>query len=551
MEGLRAAIGIAAEATEGFSEVEALEWTEEFLGRKGLSVPANLRTWINDAKGLTAPPPTPRLKGEAVDASAVPWAWEGFVMASAFTLLVAPPKVGKSALMVGMIGAWWHGEASYLGHAFHGQCPPVFIVGTDQPEGDWVTLLRREGLLGPGNTLGGPIEALWHTGAPLHLTPQGIATLAEKAAQHPGALFLVDSYHACVSPLGIDEATSAFDGPARALTEALGPHKATIVMIHHANKSVSGGNAINASRGSNSLPAAASLTILMSWLKTPAEGQTQSDYRVMVKTTGRAKGSSMLIELEDDGWMSHGNSEAAMQAEALADAALDLQGRQADAYDYIVDRYELAHAAVSGVELQDHLNLPQNKTKRVTDGLLKKGLIIKAGVTEPIGAGRPSQLFTPATPLPGNGVLSVSNGGNPEEVCLTRTQLRDKTSLIPITARSWGGVSSEEGGVKTPAQAETLAITGESLNPVKGMSVEKFQGGHWQNGWVIKDASNLDKVEIEKLGNRLMKFVSQRWLVDIRPCGGSPWPTAATPAQAEEPEAAQGLLDTADSEDWI
>ena len=259
----------------------------------------------------------------------------------------------------------------------------------------------------------------------------------------------------------------------------------------------------------------------------------------------------MLIELEDDGWMSHGNSEAAMQAEALADAALDLQGRQADAYDYIVDRYELAHAAVSGVELQDHLNLPQNKTKRVTDGLLKKGLINKAGVTEPIGAGRPSQLFTPATPLPGNGVLSVSNGGNPEEVCLTRTQLRDKTSLIPITARSWGGVSSEEGGVKTPAQAETLAITGESLNPVKGMSVEKFQGGHWQNGWVIKDASNLDKVEIEKLGNRLMKFVSQRWLVDIRPCGGSPWPTAATPAQAEEPEAAQGLLDTADSEDWI
>ena len=30
-------------------------------------------------------------------------------MAGAMNLLVAPPKIGKSALMVGMIAAWWQG----------------------------------------------------------------------------------------------------------------------------------------------------------------------------------------------------------------------------------------------------------------------------------------------------------------------------------------------------------------------------------------------------------------------------------------------------------
>ena len=129
--------------------------------------------------------------------------------------------------------------------------------------------------------------------------------LGEIASVNPGALFLLDSYHACCAPLGLEEAASSFDGPARQLAEALAPHKATLAMIHHTNKSVSGGNATNASRGSNALPAAASLTILMNWFKQPAEGQTQSDHRVVLKTQGRAKGTTLLIELQDDGWIHH------------------------------------------------------------------------------------------------------------------------------------------------------------------------------------------------------------------------------------------------------
>ena len=182
-----------------------------------------IRSYLTEARSNLSGAAKPRRRGERMDTTPTPWVWEGVVMAGTTNLLVAPPKVGKSALMAGMIGAWWRGDVNYLGHKLEGKCPPVFIIGTDQPENDWCTILKREGLTKNNGELAGPIECLWHTGAPLHLNDKGIAELETLASQNPGSFFLLDSYHACVSPLGIDEATSAFDGPARALASALAP----------------------------------------------------------------------------------------------------------------------------------------------------------------------------------------------------------------------------------------------------------------------------------------------------------------------------------------
>ena len=440
-----------------------------------------------------------------MDTTPTPWVWEGIVMAGTFNLLVAPPKVGKSALVVGMLGAWWHGEEHYLGQPLHGTCPPAFIVGTDQPENDWFTLFRREGLVDDAGTLAGPVEMLWHAGAPLHLTEEGVQRLVDVAKEHPGAFFLVDSYHACVSPLGIDEATSAFDGPARRLTEALAPYKATVVMIHHANKSVSGGNATHASRGSNALPAAASLTILMNWLKQPAEGQTQSDYRVVLKTQGRAKGATLLAELQDDGWISHGDGVTALQAEALADAEAELAGRQADAFDYIADRWELGEFPVSGTELAAHLNLPGNKANRCIQQLVRKGLIEQFGLTDPgPDGGRPSCLWKPSTPLPQEGVKKGEQVKNPSRVYEIR-------GLSPISSLSG---AAGGGGLNTPPP---------------GTPVERLTDGQWLNGWVVQDASNPHAVTIAKLGQPTYRIRNLRWEVEVRCCTGSPFPTPQPP----------------------
>ena len=462
---------------------------------------------LSKAEGAINGVCAPRMRGEKMDTTPTPWAWEGVIMSGTFNLLVAPPKVGKSALMVGMISAWFHGEESYLGQPLHGPCPRVFIVGTDQPESDWNTLFKREGLVDRDGNLAGPIEMLWHTGAPLHLTDEGTAHLGEIAAANPGALFLLDSYHACCAPLGLEEAASSFDGPARQLAEALAPHKATLAMIHHTNKSVSGGNATNASRGSNALPAAASLTILMNWFKQPAEGQTQSDHRVVLKTQGRAKGTTLLIELQDDGWIHHGDGESVLAAEAMQEAADDLQGRQADIFDYMCERWAAGEFPVSTNELQDVAKCNASKVLRALRALEKKGLIYQHGQLEALVAGgRPQFLWAPHE-------ASGDIGGNRGKGGNTSRASHGEIGFTP----------------KTPNHPNTLGTFAEGvLPPSPGTPVELLRNGEWSNGWVVAAASNSDNVRAAKLGNSMITVGNLRWGLDVRVCESSPFKAEPT-----------------------
>ena len=449
---------------------------------------------LSKAQGQIAGVSVPRKRGERMDTTKTPWSWEGVIMSGTFNLLVAPPKVGKSALMVGMISAWFHGEESYLGQKLHGACPKVYIIGTDQPESDWNTLFKREGLVNSDGELSGPVEMLWHTAAPLHLTVEGIKHLSEIAEENPGSFFLLDSYHACCAPLGLEEAASSFDGPARQLAEAIAPHKATLAMIHHTNKSVSGGNATNASRGSNALPAAASLTILMNWFKQPAEGQTQSDHRVVLKTQGRAKGTTLLIELEDDGWVHHGDGENVLAAEAMQEAADDLQGRQADVFDYIKERWLLGEFTVAGTELASHFNLERNKTSRCLRGLVRKGLVEEAGLADPgVLGGRPSPLYRPAR-------ASSPEAWQTSQTSQTSPSITIERGLTPLTPSPRTDLGS---GFDTPAV---------------GAPVELLRNNEWCNGWVVANASNMDSIRAAKLGSPNVLISNLRWELDVRPC---------------------------------
>ena len=457
------------------------------------------------AQGTVSGVCLPRMRGEKMDTTPTPWAWEGVIMAGTFNLLVAPPKVGKSALMVGMISAWFHGEQSYLGQPLHGVCPKVFIVGTDQPESDWHTLFKREGLVDREGNMSGPVEMLWHTGAPLHLTEGGIAHLGEIAEANPGALFLLDSYHACCAPLGLEEAASSFDGPARQLAEAVAPYKATLAMIHHTNKSVSGGNATNASRGSNALPAAASLTILMNWFKQPAEGQTQNDYRVVLKTQGRAKGTTLLIELQDDGWIHHGDGESVLAAEAMQEASDELQGRQADIFDHMCERWAAGEFPVSTNELQEIAKCNASKVLRALRALEKKGLVYQHGQLEALVAGgRPQFLWAPIE-------ASRDIGGSRGERGNTSHASHGEIGFTP----------------KTPKPPNTLGSFVEGfLPPSPGTPVELHRNNVWSNGWVVVDASNADSVKAAKLGNTNITVGSLRWDLDVRLCQSSPFKEA-------------------------
>lgn len=467
---------------------------------------ADLRTFILEARGARVGIAQPRMQGEKIDTTPVKWVWEGVLMAGSLNLLVAPPKIGKSALMIGMIAAWARGDASYLGQPLHGDCPNVYIVGTDQPESDWFTLLQREGLVGEGSTLGDPVKMLWSAGTPLHLTADGIDHLRMVSEADPGSLFLIDSYHACVSPMDIDEASSMLDRPARALMEALAPSKATVALIHHANKSVSGGNATSASRGSNALPAAASLTILMNWLRQPTDGQTQTDMRVILKTQGRARGCSLVAELSDGGWLLHGQGEDALRAEAFADAEAELTGRQADFFDFIADRWEALQSAVSITELAKHFGVESNKANRTVRQLERKGLLKQMGATETNG-GRPSLLFAPLSP---HLEPSPTGVGKTSETCETPRARIEKEGFSPFSSLP----HPPGGGVNfTPPLPEPNSPV-ELLQP----------DGSWLNGWKLHKDSTAHAITVWRLdpGANLIKRRNLRWGIDVRACQPAP-----------------------------
>tara|TARA_R110000772_G_C13262167_1_gene435497 strand:- start:752 stop:1489 length:738 start_codon:yes stop_codon:yes gene_type:complete len=242
----------------------------------------------------------------------------------------------------------------------------------------------------------------------------------------------------------------------------------------------------------------------MNWFKQPLEGQTQSDHRVVLKTQGRAKGSTLLIELHDDGWVHHGDGESVLAAEAMQDAADDLQGRQADVFDYIKERWLLGQFPVAGTEIASTFNLERNKASRCLRGLVRKGLAEEAGQAESgLEGGRPSVLYRPA------------GGTSPEAWQTSQTSQTSRASyeirgLPPLTPLTQGGGGR---GFDTPKP---------------GTPVERFQNGNWSNGWVVVDAQDLEHVKIAQLGNSNLRISNMRWDLDVRLCAGSPFKESDT-----------------------
>jgi hypothetical protein len=486
--------------------------------------------YLAQALGRNTGVPEPKQGGQNLDVSPVPWLWEGVIMRGRQNLVVAPPKVGKSALMVAVAAAALRGEPDFLGIPVHGQVNKVIIVGTDQNVSDWWVLFEREGLGVETVDQNGVRQheladgvILWSLEDAVQLNDNGLEAVAAMASKHPGSLVLVDTYHACVGQLGIEEASSDFDIPARKLEVVLSGTGSTTVLIHHTNKSVSGGNAITASRGSNSLAGAVSWSVLLNWLKVPVEGQMQTDHRIAVKPMGRSKATNLVVELTDDGWVSHGDGDDAIAAEARAQVEETLQGRQETAYDHCCQLWE-NKVHTTAAEIATHCNLNRQKALRTLKALCNKGLIVQDGELPPDAVGRPAALYRPVFDTPAD--PSKKTGGQKGQMCqiqkstspergpggqrgqilqqqvsdASRAHIkRDLTHLTHLTPADGGGVSE---GVLLPV--------------APGTHVERLIGDAWKNGWLVRDGSNPNRMVIVKLGNEMLTMSNQRWGIDIR-----------------------------------
>ena len=470
--------------------------------------------YLAQASGKNVGVPEPKRGGSRLDVSPVPWLWEGVIMRGRQNLLVAPPKIGKSALMIALASASIGGRQEFLNLPIRSNINHLIIVGTDQNVSDWWTLLEREGLGKKSVAPSGEVihelhdkVIFWSLEDNVQLNDAGIEAIAKLATANPGSLILVDTYHACIGQLGIEESSSDFDLPARQLEVMLAGTGSTTVLIHHTNKSVSGGNAISASRGNNSLSGAVSWSVLLNWLCPPPEGQMQTDHRIACKPMGRSKATSLVIELTDDGWKTHGSGEDVIAIENLAQVEMELQGRQGDVYDHVCRLWENKVHTTSN-EISSKFNVTQQKALRTLRGLQKKGLLLEDESTKIDLHGRPATLFKPRK----GG--SQETGGERSERGESVDLAHKKDTLTPLTPNTLTPLPH-----KTPSQGGTLK---KALTPIPIKTpVQKLTSGVWKNGWLVRDGTNPHSIVIEKLGNQMVTHSNMRWGIDIRECKGS------------------------------
>jgi len=266
--------------------------------------------------------------------------WGDLLLYDSTNLIVAPPKVGKTALILHLFGCMLRGESHCLGQPIHNRCKTLIVVGNDMTTMQWGRLLIREGL----GTLVGlqvipvPELIIFAKDRAIQLNEQGIQTIKNACTYNRNSMLLVDTIRSQTSSLGLDENSREAVKPLENLFNALAAAKSktTTIILHHAKKA-GGASAIDASAGSSAIPAAFDQTLNMNWLS-PAESGLQEDRRILVSSSGRgSQDQQIVVELVGQEtnvrWISHGNAKDLIKAEAILRVEEGLSAPRARVYD--------------------------------------------------------------------------------------------------------------------------------------------------------------------------------------------------------------------------
>jgi hypothetical protein len=467
---------------ETTASLDRLPVLREIASELDLSVrDGELQKLIWEARRRMAGPVEAIGQGDVLDFTPVPWCWEGLLMREAANLVVALPKAGKTSLLLGAIAAWSRGEP-FLDRPFHGDCPSVLIVGSDQPQSDWGRMLQKVGLVDEARRLMAPIVGLFHSGTPLSLDHEGIEKIASYARKHPGLLVLIDSYARCVGKLGLKERDEEIAEPLADLQEALSPYGATIVVIHHSNKGSRNEGAAMASRGSTALPAACSQILHLQRMEDPEGGQQQrlSGKRIL-RTEGRGGApEELLLEMEEGLWSCKGSAEELFLEQERIKTVSSLTERQSIALEHVEEVWAQTSKGVSADLLASLMDLQGADTARVARRLLEqlrsKGLVKKRVENLGMGTGGIGSRYVPAT-------------------ADTSTSTADTADTADTAAVKRTGVSGVE---EAPL-----------LEPFD--SVEAFVDGQWGNGWMVSavDGDFVDLIGVAGQSLRMRKGLVQ------------------------------------------
>jgi len=275
----------------------------------------------------------PLKAGDKVKVIPTKWHLEGILMQGVLNIVVGPAKVGKTALIVGLLGALHRGDSSFVGLPLKGPCPRLLLMGPDQPLSDWSPMLEDIGLM-EGQPDGEvlirePISEFYHSEHSITLNQHRITAIADWCSRNPGGVVFLDSAVALTLGLDISENSPEFATPFANLQQAVAPFGATVIVIHHTKKAMKGFDPTQASRGSSAFPALASQ--LVGLFPYPTPKGALSDTRIVLSTKGRGGPPIQLVieRAEGTSWISHGTLEGVQAEEQERIVSLELTERQA------------------------------------------------------------------------------------------------------------------------------------------------------------------------------------------------------------------------------
>lgn len=434
--------------------------------------------------------------------------WGKLFMSESWNLVAAPPKVGKTSLVLHLAACVFRGDLECLGKPIYSRFDHLVILGTDMPEHIWLSMLIREGLASRETRTVHGIDksgisidkrvTLWPRGSEVNLSPKGISTMVGECAKHDHSLLLIDTYRSNVTDLGLDEKSSRLAEPLYAAQKAFAYAGTTVTAIvnHHTGKDVKGGSAATASSGSNALPGACDNTVLLNWLKPGLDGVEREDRRLVISSEGRNGSDSVVAEIVDgeDGplWKAHGDAGLHRALEAFWERLEGLSGRQEESYD-LAANYAEQGRTISSEELAAHLNLTKPKALRALKALERRGLL--RVVQAPGGyltGGRPPLLYSAVT-----------------------------EKDLELGVKYQKHVDNELTGKET-FDRPTVEI---------GTVVERLMGNTWKQGYVVVDGADLHSIKVSKIGTPMVTYSSLRWELDVREATGSPF---ANPPQQDQ-----------------
>ena len=509
--------------TEGMPLSKATEWGEAFLTRAGCIIPRNFRQMLLETRSnveVREPYHNQKLK-----LASSKGAWGSLLVDKKFNVIVAGPKVGKSAIIAHIFACARRGDETCLGKPIRKRWNKLIISGSDMDSSDWGKVLVREGLAECiGDMESDDAEFLpcddvliWDLGNPARMNEKGNAAMRDKCLEYPDSLLVIDCLRSNVDA-SYDENTAAIRKPIEDTKAALSACEVTVALIHHANKGVSGSTAVNAASGSNAISGSCDGTLLLKYMVPDAAVDAlRTDWRILAISSGRLRNDNALVELTRTGigeWFHHENIEDAMKQEAIYAMEEKLTNKQERVYEHACEIAENG-VHITVMEVSNQISLSRQAARKTLEQLTRKGLLVRCGTFETGQSGREAILYAPT--------LSDLARAKRKESGVLNTLITPNTVKNPMNPMN-------------PVPTHPRA----SVDYPLGSPLERRIGDEWIGGCLLANGSDPDKVIATKTGDLNTRYTNLRWGHDVRPCESpfkqpepEPEPVPSDPSQLD------------------